>query len=513
MVLEDMSADGVRRRVRVDHANLIPSSLRPLKRHRVNVCSESSDKVCEVVDCDTTCGGGRDEVVASALTHVYDALTANIEVLISSRRASADKEMLRSLARETTRSIQVMSLLNKDLRTRTRMTTRVAACVFYQLRCQRPITMQTLPPYEDVPWALNLSTPLPETSVVHWDSVGSDAKSKAVAKIARAPPHHPELYYEQRRICSADAKNRETRLTMLPVIKCEGISWNDALETILSQERLPDLQSAPAEVHAYVSSSRARLQRDMQRTSKAKRCCVNRDCRRLYPCYEWRANRNDFYKQILFHIFPKIDRHYTRYWMELLCSHEKTSIGAPSFCSSICFEQCWVPRMRETLGCAHWVLNIDDIDSLEQHGSEHRVHAVLTRLIGRNQARHGDLKELIEREQRSSTCLRERDVKAITEMMIHVLNMDTTIVLLLSTLRANGNFTKDPCPRGWRAKLSTDELDQYVEAALLLLKLRLIKTATANTTLLFAISDLANMQRYCRQHIRANSGSFLKLNT
>lgn len=454
-----------------------------------------------------TSGGGGSQL-PEVLTMIYDRLCEDIEWMIKRLTATSPTSDSRYA---TVRAIQVISLLNKDMRLRTAMTPRVAACVFYQLRC-RPTTSDSVPPYENVPYVLDLSTPLPKTSVVYWDEAGRSKRDKAMAKIARAPPPRPDIYYEKRRLDIVLTPSRETRLRLIPT-RCEGLSWNDALDSILENERLPDLENAPAEVHAYVSSCRERLQRDMGRTSKSKRCCVNRGCRREYPCYESKMDPNDFHERILFHLFPKTDRHYTRYWLELLRSYVKTSIGSVSFCSSICFEQCWVPRMRDTLGSTEWALHVDDVETLDEQ-KDHtavRVHAVLKCLVDRNKGMQVDLKRLIERDQRSSTCLRERDIKAMTEMMIYVINMDTTIVMLMSTLRATGNVLSDPCPKGWRAKLSVEELRQYTEGAMCLLNLRQCWHVNASTSLIHTTSDLASLQRYCRQHIRTNSGAFVKL--
>ena len=480
------------------------------KELRLMVSNSSFSQGCR----DGVLGEVLGAVLGEVLTIVYDRLCSDIEWMIGSRSVSMNPSS--SEARyATVRAIQAMSLLNRDMRVRTTMTPRVAACVFYQLRCQRPMS-KNVPPYENVPYALNLSTPLQSTSAVYWDKTGHSKKDKVVAKIARAPPPNPQVYYEMRRLGPhmADGSTRETegRLSKIPS-KCENFTWNDALETVFLHERLSELESAPVEVHAYVTSSRARFQRDMQRTSKSKRTCVNRVCRREYPCYESKNSRNEFHEQILFYLFPKIDRHYSRYWLELLRSYMKTSIGAVSFCSSICFEQCWMPCMRATLGSTEWMLHVDDVKSLEEQKDQksQRVHAVLKCLVDRNRGMHVDLKRLIERDQRSSTCLRERDVKAIVEMMIYVINMDTVIVMLMSTLRASDSISKDPCPLGWRAKLSDEEMRQYANSAMCLVNLRQSWQKNADTTLIHTTYDLAHLQRHCRQHIRTNLSAFVVL--
>lgn len=451
-------------------------------------------------------------IQSAVLQIVYDRLCNDIEMMIRNWHVNTKEARY-----QTVRAIQVISLLNHDIRTCTSMTPRVAACVFYQLRCQRSDSCNdTLPPYEHVPYALDLSVPLPDTSTVYWDKTGHTDEDKIVAKIARAPPPNPAVYYEKRRLIGNRIihSNGETRMRYIPghPKKCKGFSWNDAVNIIVENERLPELENAPGKVHAYVSSIRARLQKDMRRTSKSKRCCVNRDCRREYPCYEWKTN--DFHEQILYHLFPKIDRHYARYWLELLKSYSRTSLGAVSFCSTICFEQCWVPCMRNTLGSTHWNLHVDDDNPLDEQKEEksQRVHAVLKCLIDRNKSMHVDLKHLIERDQRSSTCLRERDVKTIAEMMIYVLNMDTIIVMMLSTLRSTSTIVNDPCPHGWRAKFSVEELRHYTDGALFLLNLRPCwMPKNSNTSLIYTTQDLNLLHKYSLQHIGKNAGLYVKL--
>lgn len=445
-----------------------------------------------------------DEALAcEALTIVYNRLTVDIEYMI--RQKSRDSQC----RNETVRAIQVMSCLDRDLRVCTRMTPRVAACVYYQLRCKRVVAADGLLPYDNVPWVLDMSTPLSKTSVVHWDEVDSTAQRRAVAKIARAPPSNPEYYYERRRLSASAHRDAETRLEMLPS-RCEGLTWDRALDVVLEHERIPELESAPPEVHAYVSSSRARLQRDMRLTSKSKRCCINRDCRRSYPCHSGRSSRIDSYEQIRFHLFPNIDRQFERYWSELLSNYPKTSVGPASFCSNLCLKQSWVPCMRDTLGTAQWALHADDTDTLETHGVD-RVHAVLKCLVDRNKDMNVKLKHLIERDRRSSTCLRERDVKAMAEMMMHTINMDTAIVLLMSTLRAENGLVKDPCPIAWRAKLSNDEMRQYVDGAVFLLNTRHCWHTNPATSLIYTVHDITNLQRYCRQRMRTHAGLFVRL--
>lgn len=449
---------------------------------------------------------GPSEACVEALTFLYHRLTTEIELMIRNRFVDADAR------HATVRAIQAISLLNHELRDCTAMTPRVAAAVFYQLRCKRPVTVDKTLPYNDVPWALKLSPPPhsteePEDDSTQSGSEGCDPFQRSVAKISRAPPPNPRYYYE-RRLLAGEGDRAERRLRDVPLGKCERKTWEDALEVVLAQERISELETAPPEVHAFVSATRKRFDKDMRRTSKSSCRCVNRLCKRCYPCYG--PKHNDFNEQILFHLFPRTDRHYTRYWLAILNSHAKPSIGPVSFCSNLCFEQVWVPRMKATLGSTQWTLNTDDTTPLEAH-STHRVHAVLHQLLDRNKRMHTQLKQLLDRDQRSATCLRERDVKSITELVMYVLNVDTVVVMLLAQLRASDLVGTDPCPYAWRAKLADADLHHYVGQASNLLEDRLCWNKDAKTTLVHTPHDIAHLQARCRTHVRKHKTLFVKL--
>jgi len=436
--------------------------------------------------------------ISFIFSFLYDRLTTDIELMITHGWDCKARDL-------TVRAIQAISLLNKDLRECTRMTERVAACVFYQLRCRRSIMVGNLPPYDDVPMILDLSKPLPAESLSRWgEEASSTDYRRAVGKIARAPPSNPYFYYERNTLVR---ENGEKRLRYLKT-KCDNLSWQDALDVVLANERLPELQSAPAVVHAFVSSQRVRLQRDMERTSKSKRCCINRHCKRVYPCYDFKADRNDFYNKIFFHLFPNTERPFTRYWLSLLNTYSKMTVGSVSFCSNLCFEQSWVPRMKETLGSSHWVLNTDDVGELERH-SNHRVHAVLKAILDRNIAMQAELKKLLERDKRSSSCLRERDVKAIVKLVMHVLNMDTTIAMFQSELRRCDMVTKDPCPRFWRAYVPERMLEIYVNESKTVLESRSLWMSNSKSSIICGTYDVSQVRKHCQTCMRVHEMLFI----
>jgi hypothetical protein len=484
MVLECMcnSNESVSRKVRKTSYNLVLKSLDDLR---------TMSKMTE--------NGSSSPCVSSIFSFIYDRLTIDIELMITHGLDCKFRHL-------TVKAIQAISLLNKEMHECTRMTERVAACVFYQLRCRRSIMVKNLPPYNDVPWVLALSKSLPEESLSHW---GEDASStdykRAVGKIARAPPSNPHFYYERNTLVR---ENGEKRLRLLKT-KCEDLSWQAALEVVLANERLPELQSAPAVVHAFVSSQRARFQRDLARTtSRSRRCCINRYCKRVYPCYDSTTDRNDFYNQIFFHLFPKTERPFTQYWLSLLNTYSKMKMGAVSFCSNLCFEQSWVPRMKETLGSTHWILNTDDLVELEKHSSQ-RVHAVMKAIMDRNIAMQAELKELLERDKRSSTCLRERDVKAIVELMMHVINMDTTIAMFHSEMRSSGLVTKDPCPKFWRAHLSERMLEVLVKQSNIVLESRSLWMTNSKSSIICNTYDLSQVMKHCQTCMRVHEMLFM----
>jgi len=449
---------------------------------------------------------GTSEVFTEAITFLYHRFTMEIEYMIDNKSADSDAR------HQTVRAIQAISLLNRGIRSCTMMTPRVAAVVFYQLRCKRPTTFEYSLPYNDVPWVLKLSTPLSllhgtqndTQTAIHPDEFNDF--QRAVAKIARAPPPNPRYYYE-RRLISGDGDKGERRLRASPLPKCPDKTWDDALSVILQREHILELETAPAAVHAFVSSVRARHQKDMQRTSKSRSRCVNRTCKRCFPCG---SKPNDFNEQLLFHLFPKTERHDTRYWLAILNSYTKSSIGPVSFCSNLCFEQIWVPRMKETLGSTMWTLNTDDTATLEPY-STHRVHAVLHQLVERNKQRHVEFKQLLDRDQRSATCLRERDVKSITELMMYALNIDTIVVVILSQLRATDITVKDPCPHAWRAKLSNNDLYHYIEQACNILDDRICWKQDSQVSLIHTPHDMANLQARCQTHVRKHKALFVRL--
>ena len=99
----------------------------------------------------------------------------------------------------------------------------------------------------------------------------------------------------------------------------------------------------------------------------------------------------------------------------------------------------------------------------------------------------------------------------VTPPLMYVLNMDTVVVMLLSQLRASDIVVNDPCPCAWRAKLSDNDLDHYVNQANDILKNRFCWNKDFNTTIIHTSHDIVNLQARCQTHVRKYRLLFLNL--
>lgn len=448
-----------------------------------------------------------DSALAHAMTMVYDYAYMRLHELIGNR-----SEL--DLRARWVRMLCALPCVDREMSRMGWMGVDVAACVYYHWRCTHPLLMKMSYvhfPYDGLPSILSMTEPPPDTTICQRDG--------AVGKFARVGCMYPHEFYE--RSCFY-TKGVLHPLSSFSLSAMDGLM---ARLEILEKDGTNGPKGAPPCVQAFVCANRSRAVRDMERVTKGTFACIHRKCgrrfTRLVPSHIETSDGRVPDRRALVDLIlgsatvPYPDRD-VGYW-DLLSIGTALSIGEHSFCCHTCMTQ-WLHKMRCVLPFDQKLMCCDESDLLLEDQSEDtpRIHAIVTVLTKRNlhiSRLCTELRKQIEND-RSKTCVRKRDINLLLDVGMEMLNVDTTIAIMLQIDAAKNLAGHRLSPNrtapelgepGWRCRLSHDRVRALVNRANHLLYMRRCDHHRDLTSILYKNDDVNDMQRLYRQYLRSVS--------